>query len=182
METSLLEDKSEQKEDRGGEALHVGPGGGRGTSEDAGMRRAGGSQDERLRDEGIPRTSLAWAVGRAGHRWRLPGPEAAGPLRAGRLGGECRAGARPGSQHWLTGPSPQCVSGPFPCFSFTSSLTGFKLLIVSQAGMFRLSPGPSSLMWKWSPAPHPILLVPTKTSLTSPLPCSLGQVSPLSAP
>lgn len=66
------------------------------------MRRAGGSQDERLQDEGILRTSLAWAVGHVGHRCRLPGPEAAGPLRAGRLGGECRAGARPRPQHWLT--------------------------------------------------------------------------------
>lgn len=64
METSLLEDKSEQKEDRGGEALHVGPGGGRGTSEDAGMRRAGDSQDERLRDEGFQERAWRgqWAV------------------------------------------------------------------------------------------------------------------------
>lgn len=38
VETSLLEDKSEQKEDRGGDMLHVGPEGGRGTSKDAGVR------------------------------------------------------------------------------------------------------------------------------------------------
>lgn len=47
VETSLLEDKSEQKEVRGGEALHVGPGGGRGTSKDAGGR--GTSKDGGVR-------------------------------------------------------------------------------------------------------------------------------------
>lgn len=114
-------------------------------------RRAGGSRDERLHVR-IPRASLAWGVGCGGHRWRPPGLEQAGQEERAEQG----QGPDPTTGRHDPSP-PQCGSGPAPCFSLTSSSTGFNIS-VSQTYVLSLSPGPLSAMWTRRPH-HRLLLL-----------------------
>lgn len=144
VETLLPEDKSEQKEDRGGDVLCVGPGGWRGTRKggeggesqghtrgwagtqcrvrDRRMRGAGSSQHEWLQvrefcERARQRAQRgSWTAEGTGRGcpWRPPTPEAAGPLGAGRPRGRPRKGGEVWTPSWLTGPSPLPASLPPP--------------------------------------------------------------------